>query len=193
MVDLIRGFTDPQSPLGAEMDEVVERSRQLLDAAREAAVVTVFTTIIFDEAARASSAWVRKVPSLAEFTPTSKAGEIDPRLDRRDHEPIVSKRGASAFFDTSLHTTLAARGVDTVFIIGATTSGCVRASVVDAVQYGFDTFVVMDCVADRAAGPHNSNLFDMTMKYADAVTAAEVIAYLIAPRTGATQTAKQGA
>ena len=92
--------------------------------------------------------------------------------------PVVTKAGASAFFGTPVTSMLVASGIDTVLVTGATTSGCVRASVVDAVQHGFATFVVTDCVADRAVAPHEANLFDMTAKYADPLTLEEVVGYL---------------
>lgn len=178
VIDLILGFTDPARPLGAPMDDVVARCRSVLDAARESAVLTVFTTIAYDEPGRAASAWVRKVPSLGELMTGSASTRLDPRLGRRGDEPVVPKQGASAFFGTPLHSLLQSRGTDTVFVLGATTSGCVRATVVDCVQYGYGTFVVTDCVADRVAAAHDANLFDMTMKYADEITAESLAAYL---------------
>lgn len=170
VVDLCRGFTDPASPLGAEMDEVVARTGRMVEAARD--VPVLFTTIVCDPA----SAWARKVPTLTMLAEGSPWTEIDPRLTPR--EPVIAKAGASAFFGTPLHSMLVARLVDTVYVAGATTSGCVRATVVDAVQHGFATFVVTDCVADRAQAPHEANLFDLTAKYADPVTADEVVAHV---------------
>ena len=178
VVDFCRGFTDPASPLGSDMSEAVVRTRALLDVARGQGVLTVFTTIAFDEGARATTTWLRKVPSLAQLATGSTWVEIDPRLGLLDREPVVTKAGASAFFGTPVTSMLVASGIDTVLVTGATTSGCVRASVVDAVQHGFATFVVTDCVADRAVGPHEANLFDMTAKYADPLTCEEVVGYL---------------
>jgi nicotinamidase-related amidase len=178
VVDLSRGFTDPSCPLGTEMPETLARTRRVLDAARRRPVPIVFTTIAYDQAARACTAWISKVPSLAELAIGSAWVEIDPRLGRLPHEPVLAKGGASAFFGTALAAMLVARQVDTVLVAGATTSGCVRATVVDAVQHGFSTFVVTDCVADRSAQPHEANLFDMTAKYADPITGEEVVTYL---------------
>jgi maleamate amidohydrolase len=178
VVDFCRGFTDPACPLGAEMPETLDRTRAVLDAARRRGVPVVFTTIAYDDATRPVTAWVRKVPSLATLAVGSSWVEIDPRLGRLPTEPVLAKTGASAFFGTPLHAMLAAYRVDSVLVAGATTSGCVRATVVDAVQHGYCTFVVTDCVADRSPGPHEANLFDMTAKYADPLTAEEVIAYL---------------
>ena len=178
VVDFSRGFTDPECPLGFDATAEVTRTREVLDAARRRGVFVAFSTIAYDEGARHASAWLRKVPSLGALVPGSPWVEIDPRLGRLDGEPLISKGGASAFFGTPLHALLVGERVDTVFVLGATTSGCVRASAVDSVQHGFPTFVVRDCCADRSAGPHEANLFDLTAKYADGCTAEEVVRYL---------------
>lgn len=178
VVDLSRGFTDPACPLGSDMTAEVERTRAVLDAARRSGAFVLFTTIAYDEGALNATTWVRKVPSLRVLAAGSPWVEIDPRLGRLESEPVIAKTGASAFFGTAVHAMLAARGVDTVFVLGATTSGCVRASAVDAVQHGFPTFVVPDCCADRAPGPHEASLFDLTAKYADACPSEEVVRYL---------------
>lgn len=175
VVDFSRGFTDSSFQLGSDMAEAVQRTRTVLDVARTRNMPVVFTTIAYDEGARTETAWVRKVPSLRELAAGSSAVEIDSRLGQLPHEALVTKIGPSAFFGTPLASMLTARRVDTVLVAGATTSGCVRATVVDSVQHGFDTFVIADCVADRSAGPHEANLFDMTAKYADSLTAEEVI------------------
>jgi nicotinamidase-related amidase len=178
VVDLSRGFTDPACALGSEATAEVERTRTVLDTARSRGVLVVFTTIAYHEAARRTTAWLRKVPSLREFTVGSPLVEIDPRLGRLPGEEVVVKTGASAFFGTSLLPLLVAARTDSVLVMGATTSGCVRSSVVDSVQCGFPTFVVTDCCVDRAAGPHEANLFDMTAKYADPLTAEEAVRHL---------------
>lgn len=178
VVDFCRGFTDPSCPLGSDASAEIERARRVLDAARSNGSLVVFTTITYDDTARRTSAWLRKVPSLSELAPGSPWVEIDPLLGARPEEPLLAKTGASAFFGTPLASLFVAAGVDSVIVMGATTSGCVRASVVDSVQHGFATFVVPDCCADRAAGPHEANLFDMTAKYADPLTAEEVVGHL---------------
>ena len=178
VVDFCRGFTDSAFPLGSDCAAEVERARGVLDAARTRGVPVIFTTLTYDEGARATTTWVRKVPSLAGLAPGSPWVEIDLRLGRLSSEPVIAKTGPSAFAGTSVAAMLVAARVDTVLVCGATTSGCVRASVVDSVQAGFPTFVVTDCCADRAAGPHEANLFDMTAKYADPCTAEEVVRHL---------------
>lgn len=178
VVDFCRGFTDPRCALGSETTEEVQRTREVLDVARRRGVLVVFTTIAYDEGARANTAWLRKVPSLGQLMVGSPWVEIDPRLGRLEREPVVAKHGASAFFGTPVASMLLASQVDSVLVLGATTSGCVRASVVDCVQHNFATFVVTDCCADRSPAPHEANLFDMTAKYADPLTAKEVVRYL---------------
>lgn len=178
VVDFCCGFTDPSCPLGSEASAEIERARRVLNAARRNDVLIVFTTIAYDDTARRTTTWLRKVPSLGELAVGSPQVEIDPRLGARPGEPVLAKTGASAFFGTSLTSLLVAAGIDSVIVMGATTSGCVRASVVDSVQHGFATFVVPDCCVDRAAAPHEANLFDMTAKYADDLTAEEVVGHL---------------
>jgi len=177
VVDFSCGFTDPDCPLGSDATVEVELTRRLLDAARPCGVFVVFTTIAYDPGSRTATTWLRKVPSLGELTVGSAWVGIDPRLGRLPGETAVTKTGASAFFGTAAHALLVGHCIDTVLVLGATTSRCVRASVVDSVQHGFPTFVVSDCCADRSAGPHEANLFDMTAKYADACTAEEVMRY----------------
>jgi nicotinamidase-related amidase len=104
--------------------------------------------------------------------------EIDPRLERRDDETILLKKGASAFFGTNLAAILISQAIDTVVLCGATTSGCIRATAVDLLQHGFPTVVPRECVGDRAQAPHEANLFDIQAKYADVVTVDDVRAYV---------------
>jgi nicotinamidase-related amidase len=172
VVDLVNGFTDPESPLGSDLDAVVESTRTLLDGAREAGVPVCFTTVVYDEAnERAAAVFLRKVPALAVLRPGSRWIEVDERLGRREDEPVLSKAFASAFFGTPLASMLTGR--DTLLVCGATTSGCVRATVVDAVQHGLAPVVPRECVGDRWDAAHEANLFDMQAKYADVVPLSE--------------------
>jgi maleamate amidohydrolase len=188
VVDLTNGFTDASLPTGADLDEVVSHTRVLVDAAREAAVPVVFTTIAFDQARVASSAWLRKATGMAALLEGSALVTVDSRLGQLVDEALVTKHGASAFFGTDLVAILNARGVDTVLVTGATTSGCVRATVVDAVQYGFTVLVPRECVGDRASGPHEANLFDMDEKYGDVISVDDAVEY-VRSTSGATSVA----
>jgi nicotinamidase-related amidase len=115
--------------------------------------------------------------------------EIDARLERREDETVVVKKGASAFFGTNLSAILVSQGVDTVVLCGATTSGCVRATAVDLLQNGFPTLVPRECVGDRARAPHDANLFDIQAKYADVVTLEDAIGYVTSVSRRAAQPA----
>ncbi|MEA2292138.1 MAG: maleamate amidohydrolase [Solirubrobacteraceae bacterium] len=178
VIDFNLGFTDPACAVGSDLTGPVLATRRLLDVAREHAVPVVFTTIAFDRAAEASSPWLQKMPGLLELEIGSRWVEIDPRLDRRPEEPVVLKKGASGFFGSALASTLVGRDVDTVVLCGATTSGCVRATAVDLVQYGWPTLVPRECVGDRAQAPHEANLFDIQAKYADVVSLDDALGYL---------------
>jgi nicotinamidase-related amidase len=178
VIDFSCGFTDPECPLGADLTPQIEATRRLLDAARAKGLPVVFTTIGFEPHLKDGALWVQKAPALAELELGGRWVEIDPRLDPRDDEPVVLKKGASGFFGTNLASILVAQGVDTVILCGATTSGCVRASAIDLLQYGWPTIVPRDCVGDRAQAPHEANLFDIQAKYADVVSLEEALAYV---------------
>jgi nicotinamidase-related amidase len=178
VVDFSCGFTDPASELGSDMSDAVGSTAQLLDVAREKRLPVVFTTIAYEPGGADGGIWPRKMPAIAALELGSRWVEIDPRLGRREGEPVVVKKGASAFFGTNLAAILITAGADAVVLCGATTSGCVRATAVDLLQWGFPALVPRECVADRAQAPHEANLFDIDMKYADVVSLEEAVAYL---------------
>lgn len=192
VVDLTRGFTDPAFPTGAEMTEAVVATARLVEIAHQRSHPVVFTTIAYSSALEAR-AWLRKAPGLAALQAGSAAVEIDPRLPQTPVDTLVVKHGASAFFGTGLSALLAGYRADTVVVCGATTSGCVRASVVDAVQSGYNVLVPRECVADRAQAPHDANLFDMQAKYADVIDTDEAAAYLSGTAGAATGSSPVGA
>jgi len=178
IVDFSNGFTDPESPVGSELADEVEAARRLIVAAREQHLPVLYTTIAYDPGDDERLAWLRKAPGLAILARGSHLVELDARLGRRDDEPIISKQGASAFFGTDLADRLHRLEVDTVIICGATTSGCVRATAVDAVQSNFAVVVVRDAVGDRAAEPHAANLFDIDAKYGEVIPLAAALDYV---------------
>jgi nicotinamidase-related amidase len=178
VIDLIAAFTNPEL-LGAPLEDVIESTRRILAGARRAAVPVMYTTIAYDEEDIASTGvWLRKAKGSRTLRAGTPEVEIDPRLERQPDEPVVVKRYASAFFGTDLVSRLNARQVDTVILTGCTTSGCVRATAVDAVQYGFIPAVVGDAVGDRSLAAHRQSLFDLKQKYADVVTSDETLDYL---------------
>ena len=187
VVDFSRGFTDPECALGSELTAEVAATRQLLEVARARGLPAVFTTIGFEPGLKDGGLWLQKAPALAELQVGGRWVEIDPRLERREDEPVVLKKGASAFFGTNLAAILISQGVDSVVLCGATTSGCVRATAVDLLQLGWPTLVPRECVGDRARAPHEANLFDIQAKYADVVPLDEALAYLesVPERVGA--------
>jgi nicotinamidase-related amidase len=178
VVDFSCGFTDPECGLGSDLTAEVEATRRLLDVARAKGLLVVFTTIGYEESLKDGGLWLQKVPALAELQIGGRWVEVDPRLGPRDDEPVVLKKGASAFFGTNLPSILVTQGVDSVVLCGATTSGCIRATAVDLLQYGWPTIVPRECVGDRAQAPHESNLFDIQAKYADVVSFDEALEYL---------------
>ena len=182
VVDLNVGFTDPSSPLACDLDDVVVSTRALLDAARARGLPVFFTTIEYDEVGEAAAAvFLRKAPALKVLRPGSRWVEIDPRLGRVAGEPVLVKAHASAFFGVPLASLLAGR--DTLIVCGASTSGCVRATVVDAMQHGFSPIVPRECVGDRSPAAHSQALDDMGGRYADVVGLEEVLAALDATAT----------
>jgi len=178
VIDFINAFTNPASPLGADFTQEVEATRRLLEAARSKKATVVFTTVAYEPGYQDAGFFIRKVPALRVLKIGSEEVKVDPRLDPQYGEHVVIKKYASAFFGTNLASLLTGQGVDTAIITGCTTSGCVRASAVDSLQYGFRTIIPQECVGDRAQGPHQANLFDLRSKYADIVSLQDVLLYL---------------
>lgn len=177
IIDFIKGFTNVACPLGSNLDNEIKATKKLLLTFREKSLPVHFTTTVYDEKMISAGVFFKKVPSLAYLKKNSEWTEVDERLKPNEGEIVWVKQYASAFFGTSLSSTLRAQNVDTVIITGCTTSGCIRASAVDSCQLGFYTIVVQDCVGDRSQYAHKANLFDLDAKYADVVTIQEVIEY----------------
>ena len=178
VIDFSCGFTDPECPLGSDLSSQVEATRRLLDAAREKGLPVVYTTIAFEQSLKDGGLWMQKVPALGVLQLGGPWAEIDPRLGLREDETVLVKKGASGFFGTNLASVLVSQGVDSVILCGATTSGCIRATAVDLLQYGWPTIVPRECVGDRAQAPHDANLFDIQAKYADVVSLEDALGYL---------------
>ncbi len=179
VVDVNAGFTDPESPLVCDLEDVVVAIQHLLAEMRSAGLPIVFTTVSFDEGGkRTAAAFIDKIPALLTLAAGSRWVEIDARLAPEPGEPVLNKLFASAFFGTPLSSLLAAAGCDSVIVTGASTSGCVRATVVDALQHGYRPIVPRDAVGDRNASAHEANLYDIDTKYGDVVSVDEVVAHL---------------
>lgn len=176
VVDVNVGFTDPESPLVCDLDHVVEAIRVLLSDSRRAGIPVVYTTVAYDEdGRRAAAAFIDKVPALLTLEAGSRWVGIDPRIAPLPGEPVLTKLFASAFFGTPLASLLKAGGCDSVIVTGASTSGCVRATVVDALQHGYRPLVPREAVGDRNPAAHEANLYDIDAKYGDVVSLAETL------------------
>jgi len=179
VIDVNLGFTDPASPLVCELGGVVEAIVRLLDEARRAGLPVVYTTVAYDEGAkRTAAAFIDKVPALLTLEAGSRWTEIDPRIAPRADEPVLTKLFASAFHGTALASLLASEGCDSVIVTGASTSGCVRATAVDALQHGYRVAVPREAVGDRNPSAHEANLYDIDTKYGDVVSLEATVAHL---------------
>jgi maleamate amidohydrolase len=185
VVDLIRAFTDERCPLASNLDAQVANTRRILDAARAAGAPVVMSTVSYDAALDEAGLWALKVPNNEWLVEGSEWVEIDERLERRPGDMLLVKKYASCFFGTDLMSRLVSCAIDTVVIVGCTTSGCVRASAVDACSYGLHTIVVEDAVGDRAPLSHLTSLFDIDAKYGDVTTTSAVVGYLESVRAPA--------
>jgi nicotinamidase-related amidase len=176
IIDVNNGFTDPDSPLVCELDDTVEAIRRLLDAARRAEAPVVYTTVSYGEGDRVTAkAFIDKVPVLLTLEAGSGWVEIDERIAPRRGEPVLNKLVASAFGGTPLASMLASHGCDSVIVTGASTSGCVRATVVDVLQHGYRPVVPREAVGDRNPAAHDAALYDIDLKYGDVVSLDEVL------------------
>jgi maleamate amidohydrolase len=178
VIDFTVGFNDPALFGGGNIDAAVRRTTGLLEFFRSRRLPVAYTRVVYADDGADGGVFAIKQPRLLMLTESHPAGQIVPELAPRPGELVVRKNQASAFFGTNLAPWLVQQGADTVVVAGCTTSGCVRASVVDAISFNFRPIVVRDCVGDRAAAPHEANLFDMSQKYADVLDRDEVIARL---------------
>ena len=183
IVDFVNAFANPDEFGGGNIGEVITKTKVLLTKSRLAEIPISFTRVIYAEDGSDAGVFCLKAPGLLKLTEVSHGSQVVDDLAPGIGEYIVRKTQPSAFFGTSLASWLHARLVDTLLVTGCTTSGCIRASVVDAMSYNFRTVVVTDCVGDRAIAPHDANLFDMEQKYADLMTSEEVISKLSQPMT----------
>ena len=178
LIDFCYGCTDPDMPIGFDQDEAIANSRIVLEVARAKNIPVIYMTVGFEEGGIDGGTFVEKIPALKSQRMGTRAVEIDERLIPHPGEPVILKKYPSAFFGTNLHSLLTTLGVDTTLLVGNSTSGCVRATAIDAISSGFRNMVLPECVADRDPEVHKHNLFDIGAKYADLVSVEEVVAYL---------------
>lgn len=171
VVDFINAYTHPSSPLYAPaVVEAVKETVPLLKLAREKKVPIIYTRVIYHPSGADGGLFVQKVPALRKMVEGEPLADIVTELPPGPDDVILVKQYASSFFGTSLAAMLTARGADTLIITGCSTSGCIRATAVDAMQNGFRPIVPRECVGDRHDGPHEANLFDINAKYGDVVS-----------------------
>jgi maleamate amidohydrolase len=182
LVDPARAYVDPDCPLYAGVEPAVEAMRTLLSAARRAGIPVVVTRVRFRSDGRDGGVFFRKVPPLRVFTEGSPYGDFIDGLAPAPDELTVTKQYPSAFFGTSLAAYLTANGIDTLLIAGLTTSGCVRATALDAMQHGFVPVVAEEAVGDRDPDVHAANLFDIRHKIGEVWPMARIEEYLGAVR-----------
>ena len=177
LVDVINGFTDPGCPLGSESDSVVAACSALLEVFRAKQLPVFFTRVVYRDAAQAR-VFRQRVPALNVLEPDSEWVKIDPRLAPVEGEVVIEKQWASGFFKTDLNQQLEAAGADSIVMGGLTTSGCVRATAVDGLQYDYKVVVPTEATGDRNQEAHLANLFDLNAKYVDVLSLQEVLDFI---------------
>lgn len=178
IVDVVAAYLVKGSPLYAGVEDALASNERLLAAARAGGAPVVFTNVVYRPDGLDGGLFFKKVPALQCFVAGHPLAAFPATLQPRADELVISKQYPSAFFGTPLAPALQAMGVDTLVITGFSTSGCVRASALDALCHGFVPFVARDACGDRHPSPHESNLFDLQAKYAEVVDEATAIALL---------------
>jgi maleamate amidohydrolase len=178
-VDFTVSYISEDSPFYAPgVASALAQSLELLELARSRDIPVVHTRVVYHPGGSDGGIFVEKVPLLRRLTEHDPMSQIVPEFEPRSGEVVIRKQFPSAFFATPLAPMLTSRAVDTVILIGCTTSGCIRATAVDAMQYGFRVIVPRECVGDRHQEPHEANLFDIDRKYGDVMSRADVMARL---------------
>jgi len=175
IVDFVNGFTDPEQFGGGNIQDAIDKTVKLLAFARAQELPIAMTRVVYADDGSDSGIFCVKAPGLKGLTEEAPSSQIVKDLTPINGEYVVRKTQPSGFFGTNLAGWYISKGVDTVLVTGCTTSGCVRASVIDAMSYNFRTVIVTDGVGDRAIGPHEANLFDMGQKYGDLMSVDEII------------------
>jgi len=178
VIDFVRGMTDPKSPLGFDLDAFVEATAKVLSAARQARIPIFHTALVYEKGLRDAGLFARKVPGLKIFETGSPWSEFDERVKPASGEYVLIKKYQSAFFGTTLASSLMVEGVDTLLVTGCYSSGCIRHTVFDSMAHGLRTIVVRECVAGRSPQLHEANLFDMDNLNADVVSLQDALEYL---------------
>lgn len=184
VIDLSRAFTDPTTPVGSDLEEVVRNNRRILTVARASGIPIFFFTVAFMPDFSDAGLLVEKQPACRVLLLGTPGVDIDPRLAPQDDEPVIVKKAPSAFFGTNLATMLIARRVDTLVVTGCSTSACVRYTAVDGFSYGYRVLIPRDAVGDRSRDAHEATLHDLQTKNGEVVSTADVLAYLEGLKAG---------
>lgn len=178
LIDFVEAYFDPSCALYAGVEHVLKNALALRDAAREAGLLTIYTNVGYHPSLINGGRFTQKVAQLANFVAGHPMGAWPKGLEPAANELVISKQYPSAFFGTSLASTLTANGNDSLIITGLTTSGCVRATCVDCCSYGFIPVIAEQSVGDRHEDPHRASLFDMQAKYGDVVADPDILEYI---------------
>lgn len=178
LIDFVQAYFDPECELYADVDDALQSALRILKIAREKKILVIFTNVVYQAGGIDGGRFYEKALPLKHFCKGNPLGGWAAGLQPAENELVVSKQYPSAFFGTSLASTLTTKGIDTLIITGLTTSGCIRASCVDAMSNGFIPIVVADACGDRHDSPHKANLFDMQAKYAEVWSESDVCDHL---------------
>ena len=179
VIDVQKGFTLAESPLGGGLDEMIENIKDVVAVAKGKNVPIIYTVVAWRPDSEDGGMILKKIPSLKPFTLGSRWAELDDRMDYNpDKDYFIIKKHFSCFFGTELLNILISHGIDTCILVGDSTSGCVRSTAISSAAHGFYTIVPLECVGDRSADAHAANLFDINAKFGDVVQKQEVIDYL---------------
>jgi maleamate amidohydrolase len=180
VIDMVVAYFRPGAELYMGSRDCLDSAARVVAAAREGGVPVIYTRVAYGPDGVDGGLFFKKVGALRHFVAGtgSDLGDIMPEVAPRPDELIIVKQYASAFFGTTLASVLATRGIDTLVICGVSTSGCVRATAVDAISSGYVPIVVRQAVGDRDPRPHEANLFDLQAKYAEVCDEPEVVAKL---------------
>jgi maleamate amidohydrolase len=178
LIDFVQAYFDKDCDLYAGVEDALASAIRIRDAARKAGIPVIYTNVVYHKSALDGGRFFQKAKPLRNFIKGSPMGAWPEGLDPSEDEMVISKQYPSAFFGTSLASTLTAMGIDTLIHTGLSTSGCVRATCVDSSSHGFIPIIVREAVGDRHSAPHEANLFDMNAKYGDVVSEDEVLAYI---------------
>jgi maleamate amidohydrolase len=178
IVDMVMADFDKASPLYAATETTLDSNVRLLAAARVASVPVIFTNVVYEPGGANGGLFYLKIPALSVFDKGSPLGAFPDALQPQADDLVITKQYASAFFGTNLADALRGQNIDTLMITGLSTSGCVRATALDAIQYGFAPFVVREACGDRHSAPHEASLFDLQAKYAEVISEQMALDYI---------------